>query len=102
MGGGAGIGGQVTASRLLLGEVGREALVEALDGNVEPLPQCLDERFRLPRLLAALATRSGASSRIIATSSSRPAGVRTRSTTPTGRASVPVGSETAIPVRAEP
>src|SRR5439155_10710890 len=41
--------------RCLSGEVGREALVERLDGNVQPRAQRRDERLRLERLIATLA-----------------------------------------------
>src|SRR4051812_34865016 len=46
--------------------------------------------------------RSASSSLASRASSASPASVAARSTTPSGRASVPVGSETATPVRAEP
>ena len=71
-----------------------------------------DERERLARLLATAAresvsgrpttTFSGSSSAIVRKSLALPCFERTRSTTPTGRASVPVSSLTATPVRALP
>ena len=53
---GSGIRRQVTASGILLGEVGREALVEALDWHVDRLPELIDEALGLDRLLAAFAS----------------------------------------------
>ncbi len=96
----------------LLREVGREALVIELDGNVD----CAAQRRRrsvsvsaacsprAPRSVSGrpTTTRSTSSSRTSRASSASPLSVEARSTTPSGRASVPVGSETATPVRAEP
>ena len=47
-------------------------------------------------------TCSGSSAAIMPSSFANPASVAARSTVATGRATVPVGSETATPVRAEP
>src|SRR5439155_6743708 len=44
----------MTVPRTGPGEPGREALVEALDRNLDRLPQVRDERFGLLRLRAAL------------------------------------------------
>ena len=96
----------------LLREVGREALVEELDGDVDGAAQRVDEALGLGRLLAARRraasaggrrrSRSASSSRTSRASSASPLSLAARSTTQSGRASVPVGSETATPVRAEP
>ena len=95
----------------LFGEVGREALVEALDRHVDDFAQGVDETLRLGRLLPVLAAQGqrkadddalGARARRPAPQTREPSSLPARSTTPTGRATVPVGSETATPVRAEP
>ena len=94
------------------GEHRGEPLVVGLDRDLDRGAQRLDERRRLARLVAVLAAqrqRQADDDRLgllargsPASSRSKPAGVPTRSTTPTGRATVPVGSETATPVRADP
>ena len=82
----------------LLRQVGRGALVEQLDGDVDGAAP------RVPRRVSGRPTtmRSTSSSRMSRASSVRPVSPAAPSTTPIGRASVPVGSETATPVRAEP
>ena len=91
----------------LLREVRREALVEGDDLDAARHGQLLDEGLRLTRLLPQLprrvsgmptTTRSTPCSRI----SSTIRATLPPSTTPIGRAIVPVGSETATPVRARP
>ena len=110
MGGGERVLGR-GAGRLLC-EVGREALVEELDRDVDDGAQRLDEALGLGDLLAARPAQrqrqadddalDGPPRCTSRASSASPLSVPARSTTPSGRASVPVGSETATPVRAEP
>ena len=92
-------------------ECSREALVERLDGDVEARLERGHERRRLLHLCARLAAQGqrqadddalGALRRDELGEALSPAGLAARSTTPTGRASVPVASDTATPVRAEP
>ena len=93
------------------GELGREALVERLDGDVDVRAQLGEELLGLARLLADVARERQRQAdddplRLLVadepTSRSRPAPLPARSTTSSGRATVPVGSETATPVRADP
>ena len=89
----------------------REALVEGLDRHVDGLAQrdrnrCVSSACgpTSPRNVKGrpTTTRSAPSSTTSSASRRSPASLAACSTTPTGRASVPVASETATPVRAEP
>ena len=91
---------------------GREPLVLCLHRNLEPRAERLHERFGLARLRAALAAqrqREPDDDQLgLVLGHQRddpgpgPASLAARSTIPTGRASVPVASDTATPVRAAP
>src|ERR1700736_113102 len=52
MSGGPGVGSRLASG--LFGQIGREALVKALDGNFERCAQQQDELLRLPSLLSML------------------------------------------------
>ncbi len=93
------------------GERRGEALVEGLDRDVDDAPQRRDEAAVSSRLRAVLAAQRqrqpdddalGAPRRDELGQAREPARLAARSTTQSGRASVPVGSETATPVRAGP
>ena len=80
-------------------------------GTASDVAQRLDERVRLARLLAVLAAKrqrqpdDDALGLLLAHDRREPrqaVAVAARSTTPSGRAIVPVASETATPVRAAP
>ena len=95
----------------LHGERGREALVERLDRLGDRLAQRADEPLRLSRLAPVLppqGQRQPDDDSLHAFLANdlldpvSPAGLAARSTTPNGRAIVPVASETATPVRAAP
>ena len=98
--------------RRLLREIGREALVEEDDRHLEALAQrrreLLGDRAPAGRARRAsvsgcpTTTCSGCSSATRRSSSARPSSDAARSTTHSGRAITPVGSETATPVRALP
>ena len=101
----------VGAAALARGERGREALVVRLDGNVDDVAERIDERLRLERLRAALAAQrqrqpDDDALDLVLTHERRdlgePVADAARATTPSGRAIVPVASETATPVRAAP
>ena len=92
-------------------ELGREALVERLDGDADGGAKRDHERRGLLRLGAVLATQRQRQAdhdplcfllRHQLRESANPASLAARSTTVSGRASVPVASETATPVRADP
>ena len=89
----------------------REPLVERLDRHVDRSSQGVDEPRRLVGLLAVLAAQRQRQPdddqlRLLGRDEPRelaqPASLAARSTTTSGRASVPVASETATPVRAAP
>ena len=84
-----------------LGEARREPLVEQLDGDAEPAAEAVDEPARRFRLLALAppsvigsptTTRSGRSSSTSSAMRSRPRRLSARSTTVSGRATIPDGS----------
>jgi len=93
------------------GERGGEAFVERLDRNVHRTAQLFDEPVRLsawaptsPRSVKGSPTtiRSASSSRTRPRRRANPSSDAAPSIVQSGRAIVPVGSETATPVRAEP
>ena len=98
MRGGPGVLGRVAVGA---GERRREPLVERLDRDAHDGAERLEEALRLLRL-GPTPMRSGSSERTSSARRASPGSVPTRSTTQSGRASVPVGSETATPVRAAP
>jgi len=92
-------------------ENAREPLVVRRDRNLHPVAQASTNASVAcacspcsPRSVTGMPTtiRSGISRSTIRSSDSRPASVPAFSTMHTGRASVPVGSDTATPVRAAP
>ncbi len=108
MRGGACVFGRLAAAR---GERGREPLVEGVHRDVQYLAKRIEEPLGLADLRAALAAQrqrepDDDTLRLLVTDElgqSREPGLRrARWTTQRGRASVPVGSETATPVRAAP
>ena len=98
--------------RRLFREVGREALVEGHDRDVDTSRaaprRSAPSRAPAPRARRAASTagptttRSACCSPTRAASRASPSPLPARSTTQSGRAIVPVGSETATPVRARP
>ena len=102
----------VRSATVALRERRREALVVRLDRDVHCGAQGLHEHVRLDRLRAVLAAQRQRQAdddaldlvldaRATAARRARPR-VAARATTPSGRAIVPVASETATPVRAAP
>ena len=92
-------------------EDGGEALVERLDGDVDGGAEPATKRSVSLGLLATLAAQRQRQpdddpfGRLLArrvAQAGEPGVVAARSTVQSGRATVPVGSETATPVRAEP
>ena len=92
-------------------EDGGEALVVRLDGDVEQRSELLDEGRGLVGLCPVLAAQGqreaddDALGLLLAdelAETGEPGSVAARSTVQSGRATVPVGSETATPVRADP